>query len=282
MLVATALYTTSYQSSTQVASVLPAVLVNLTNGDRAADKLNSLSTNAQLTAAAQAKANDMAAKGYFAHNSPGGQTPWTWMSNAGYSFVDAGENLAVDFTDSTDVEHAWMNSPEHRANILNSNFTEVGIATAQGMYQGHMVTFVVQMFGRPASKTAAAQPIVSKTVAPEEMAVATTRVLGADAYVKPAATTTNATTTVPAVANPSASVPPAPFWGFFATTPRLFLRAGYLAFAFLLLLALGFTTRSELKKHHMKHVYAVLVLLMFMGGLFLFANQFIFTNPIIV
>ena len=48
----------------------------------------------------------------------------------------AGENLAVNFSDSQDVTNAWMNSPEHRANILNGDFTQIGIATAQGTYKG--------------------------------------------------------------------------------------------------------------------------------------------------
>jgi hypothetical protein len=95
------------------------------------------------------KANDMATKGYFAHTSPEGLSPWYWFKQAGYDFVYAGENLAVNFSDSAEVDKAWMNSPGHRDNILNTKYTEVGIATANGMYQGRPTTFVVQEFGRP-------------------------------------------------------------------------------------------------------------------------------------
>lgn len=132
-----------------LAAIISSVLVDLTNTDRAIEGLHGLSVNQTLIEAAQLKANDMAAKGYFAHNSPDGKNPWYFFKEAGYSFAYAGENLAVFFGDSEDVEQAWMNSPTHRANILSSNFTEIGIATAEGMYQGRSTVFVVQMFGTP-------------------------------------------------------------------------------------------------------------------------------------
>jgi len=133
-----------------LASVLPAVLVDLTNGNRAELGIGQLSVNPLLTVAAQEKANDMARNSYFAHTSPGGVAPWHWFEVAGYKFSYAGENLAVNFTDSSAIDVAWMNSPLHRANIVNGNFTEIGIATAEGVYNGQATIFVVQMFGRPA------------------------------------------------------------------------------------------------------------------------------------
>ncbi|MEK7613729.1 MAG: CAP domain-containing protein [Patescibacteria group bacterium] len=135
-----------------LAAVVASVLVDLANGDRAGEGLHGLSVNPTLVEAAQAKADDMARAGYFSHNSPDGKTPWYWFGEAGYQFSYAGENLAVFFGDSADVERAWMNSPSHRANILSSNFTEIGIATAEGYYQGQPTVFVVQMFGAPATK----------------------------------------------------------------------------------------------------------------------------------
>ncbi len=95
------------------------------------------------------KADDMATKGYFAHTSPEGLTPWYWFAQVGYNYTYAGENLAINFNESKDVDTAWLASPTHRANILNSHYTEIGIATAQGMYKGVQATFVVQMFGTP-------------------------------------------------------------------------------------------------------------------------------------
>lgn len=140
------------KSGSYLAAVVSSVLVDLTNFDRASEGLHGLSVNDTLVQAAQLKANDMAQKEYFAHNSPDGQTPWYWFKEAGYQFSYAGENLAVFFGDSEDVEQAWMNSPAHRANILNSNFTEIGIATAEGYYQGQKTVFVVQMFGTPSAR----------------------------------------------------------------------------------------------------------------------------------
>lgn len=150
-----------------VAAIYPAVLVDLTNESRLANNAPALRFNPLLKESAQLKANDMAEKGYFAHVSPDGKTPWYWFGQVGYEFVYAGENLAVDFTQSVDVERAWMNSPTHRANILNQNFTEIGIAAAEGTYKGRSTVFVTQAFGRPAvSSVIASEP--NLTPGPEE------------------------------------------------------------------------------------------------------------------
>ncbi len=149
-----------------LASILPPILIADTNANRANDNLQSLQTSARLTEAAQLKANDMAAKGYFSHVSPTGVTPWHWFDQVGYNYEYAGENLAVNFTDSQDVINAWMNSPEHRANILSVNFSQIGIAAASGTYEGRPAIFVVQLFGRPAPIAALAP------TAPSQVAVA--------------------------------------------------------------------------------------------------------------
>jgi hypothetical protein len=73
----------------------------------------------------------------------------------GYKYSAAGENLAINFVESKDINDAWMRSPGHRANILNNKFTEVGIAAAQGIYRGRQTIFVVQFFGKPAKTSAA-------------------------------------------------------------------------------------------------------------------------------
>ena len=138
--------------SDYLASVGSAVLVDLANTDRAVSTVPPLSPSPLLTKAAQEKADDMAAKGYFSHTSPTGVTPWHWFTDVGYDYAYAGENLAIDFTDSAQVNQAWMNSPAHRANLIDPGFTEIGIATAQGVYQGHQTTFVVQLFGKPKAR----------------------------------------------------------------------------------------------------------------------------------
>ena len=132
-----------------LADVLPRVLVDLTNNNRLASNLGGLKTNPMLEEAARRKAADMAEKSYFAHYSPEGLSPWYFIQSVNYDFIYAGENLAVFFSDSEDVVDAWMDSPGHRENILNQNFTEIGIATSKGYYKGEETIFVVQMFGKP-------------------------------------------------------------------------------------------------------------------------------------
>jgi hypothetical protein len=127
-------------------------IIALTNESRKELNLPSLKANLELSKAAQAKADDMLAKGYFSHNTPEGKTPWTFITAAGYNYISAGENLAVNFTEAENVETAWMNSPGHKANIVNKNFEEIGIGISQGEYQGHTAIFVVQMFGTPAEQ----------------------------------------------------------------------------------------------------------------------------------
>ncbi len=131
------------------AEVRSALLIEYANETRVKQELKSLTMNSALEQAAQLKANDMAEQGYFDHVNPQGLVPWHWFSQAGYSFRFAGENLAVNFDDSDEVHDAWLDSPSHRANILNAQFSEVGIATAEGEYRGEQATFVVQMFGTP-------------------------------------------------------------------------------------------------------------------------------------
>jgi len=132
-----------------LSAVLTAVLVDLTNTNRLTEKLNPLEFSPVLASAAQLKANDMAEKSYFAHTSPDGKNPWYWFTQSGYSFLYAGENLAVNFVDSEDVVRAWMNSEGHRANILNDKFSEIGIAMASGVYNGRESIYVVQLFAKP-------------------------------------------------------------------------------------------------------------------------------------
>jgi hypothetical protein len=154
----------AFQSFAHRAAVITAVLIDLANDSRVGAQAPHLTYNAQLQAAAQLKANDMAAKGYFAHQSPDGKMPWDWISLVGYPYVYAGENLAVDFNDSKEVNQAWLNSPTHRSNLLNPHFTEIGIATAEGMYQGRPTTFVVQLFG----SRDAVQPVQTRAIAATE------------------------------------------------------------------------------------------------------------------
>jgi len=146
-----------------VSAILPAVIVTETNKERVSESLGVLHRSAVLDAAAQMKANDMAKNQYFAHYSPTGVSPWYWFDQANYNFVHAGENLAIHFTDSGEIVDAWMDSPTHRANIMNGNYVEIGIGTAEGTYDGFSTVYVVQLFGTPA--------VGAPKVAGEEMKV---------------------------------------------------------------------------------------------------------------
>jgi len=141
-----------------VSTVLPAVVVQLTNDERADLGESTLRRNSTLDKAAQLKAQHMANNEYFSHYAPDGTSPWYWFDKAGYTYAHAGENLAIHFTDSDEVVEAWMNSPTHRANIVSGKFTEIGVGTAKGTFDGYETVYVVQLFGAPA-----ATPVV-KTV----------------------------------------------------------------------------------------------------------------------
>ncbi len=148
-------------------AITPANIIALTNESRGGFNLPALRENSVLDKAAQDKANDMLVRGYFSHNTPDGKTPWSFIQAAGYSYLSAGENLAVNFTEAENVEAAWMNSPGHKANILNKTFSEIGIGIAQGEFQGHAAIFVVQMFGDPAGEPVALSDIPTKVQIPD-------------------------------------------------------------------------------------------------------------------
>ncbi len=128
----------------------PGQIIAKTNEVRVKNKTPELKSNPKLTAAAQKKAEDMVAKGYWAHFSPDGKTPWDFVREAGYEFLAAGENLARDFDSISPMVSAWLASPSHADNLLSSNFTEIGVGVAQGVISGKNTTVVVQIFGKPA------------------------------------------------------------------------------------------------------------------------------------
>lgn len=116
------------------------------------EMLPPLIENAKLNAAAKAKAEDMFLKQYFEHISPSGVDPGTLVKNFGYDYIVAGENLILgNFASEQEVVQNWMNSPGHRANILNNRVIEIGVAIIKGTYEGYTVWMGVQEFGLPLS-----------------------------------------------------------------------------------------------------------------------------------
>ena len=93
--------------------------------------------NAQLDAAAKAKADDMFKKQYFEHISPSGVGPGQLVKSVGYDYLVVGENLILgNFASEQEMVQLWMNSPGHRANILNKRFSQIGVAVVKGTYKG--------------------------------------------------------------------------------------------------------------------------------------------------
>jgi uncharacterized protein YkwD len=107
-------------------------VVTLVNAARARAGCAPLKVNAQLTKAAQGHSADMAKRNYFAHNTPGGVTPWTRIAQAGYPKAALAENIAAGQPTADQVVRAWLNSPPHRANILNCGLRSVGTGVARG------------------------------------------------------------------------------------------------------------------------------------------------------
>jgi len=134
-------------------------VLELVNKKRAEANLPPLALSTELSSAATAKANDMFSKNYWAHISPTGTTPWAFITAAGYNYVYAGENLARNFNTSAEVVEAWMNSATHRANILKSDYKDIGLAVMNGKLNGEETTLVVQEFGtRAIPQLAQTQP----------------------------------------------------------------------------------------------------------------------------
>ncbi len=176
----TGLFTIAQQATP--AAVVASTVVKDTNVARADANLKLLTRSAVLDRAAALKANDMMKNQYFAHRSPSGVTPWYWFDQAKYKYLRAGENLAVHFSDSTELVDAWLASPSHRANIMNGKYTEIGIGMTSGTFEGVQTIFVVQLFGTPApsSKQGASVGLLDKNeyrvvsesidIAPEQLA----------------------------------------------------------------------------------------------------------------
>lgn len=133
-------------------------LLELTNQERQKNGLSTLALNPELSAAAQKKAENMLANNYWAHNNPEGKTPWDFIINSGYEYLYAGENLAKDFSDSSGVVAAWMDSQTHKENILRGEYQDIGFAIVNGTLNGHETTLVVQMFGKEKSQTVVQKP----------------------------------------------------------------------------------------------------------------------------
>lgn len=127
-------------------------IVFWTNLERSDENTPSLEESSRLKMAAALKIKDMFEKQYFQHVSPDGLDAASLAKKSGYEFLLVGENLALgNFIDEKDLVKAWMSSPGHRKNILDSKFTEIGVAASKGTFEGRSTWLAVQIFGRPTS-----------------------------------------------------------------------------------------------------------------------------------
>jgi uncharacterized YkwD family protein len=114
-------------------------VVELTNQERAKNGLKPLALDTALSKVAREKSRDMQNKGYFSHTSPTYGSPFDMMKKFGITYRSAGENIAMGQPTPEAVVKAWMNSAGHRANILNSGYTHIGVGhIASGNYWTQM------------------------------------------------------------------------------------------------------------------------------------------------
>ncbi|OGN02861.1 MAG: hypothetical protein A2655_04565 [Candidatus Yanofskybacteria bacterium RIFCSPHIGHO2_01_FULL_43_42] len=147
------------------------LVINFTNTERTTRNLNALSANTLLDSAALKKAEDILERDYFEHTAPDGIKASDLVSDAGYQFLLVGENLALgNFDDEADLVAAWMDSPGHRANILQPKYKDIGVAAVRGEYEGKDVWVSVQIFAVPSSECEAPSPRQATVI--EEMRIA--------------------------------------------------------------------------------------------------------------
>ncbi len=128
-----------------------------TNIQRAKFGLPPLKENSVLSETAVIKVDDMFKNQYFAHESSSGISVDGLVKRAGYNYIAIGENLASgSFENDEKLVQAWMDSPGHRANILNTRYVEIGVSVKKGIYEGKTTWLAVQHFGMPLS--ACSQP----------------------------------------------------------------------------------------------------------------------------
>lgn len=153
-------------------------IVDLTNAVRVQKGLPELAYVAPLNTSADAKANDMVSQSYFSHTGPHNHTLAYFLNQANYKYRVAGENLAMGFSDADSVVNAWIKSPSHYSNLIDTDFSQIGIGVEAGYYDGQPTVYVAQHFGDPMpgavvrssaalSKTASSTGALSTSTAPQ-------------------------------------------------------------------------------------------------------------------
>ncbi|MCH8741953.1 CAP domain-containing protein [Patescibacteria group bacterium] len=271
-----------------LAAVFPNVVVDLTNSNRGSAGLSTLQINSLLEKAAQQKAQDMAQKGYFDHTSPEGKTPWYWLDKAGYRYSYAGENIAIHFYDSQDLVKSWMNSSSHRTNILNKNFTEIGIGVATGLYKGKETVYIVQLFGKPTAALAKTTELKTEQATPIEIIPEIKEILSREIssdmfYAKEASIETTlpkTTTTIQAHEEPTINQPvfQSSLAQRLSSSPRVILKYLYFFLFIIIILALVLNIFIKIRIQHPPLIINGLLLLFLITAVFLINNYFMISQ----
>lgn len=132
-------------------------IIVLTNQIRQNLRLTQLIESPALNQAAYDKAQDMLVNQYFAHFSPRGQGLNYWLDRLNYQYQTAGENLALGFSDVSEVINSWSKSQTHYANLIDPDFKEIGVGVASGDFKGGDTTLIAQFFAAPGPKNLSAE-----------------------------------------------------------------------------------------------------------------------------
>ena len=137
----------------------------LSNSERSAAGVPSVSYNSSLSQAAQMRAQDMISNDYWSHTSPSGLSMGYFLGAVGYPVYAAGENLYRGYDSDGDVVAAWMGSSSHRTTVLNADYNEIGVGYASGSLGGESTTVVVAYYASTGPVYAPA-PVVYEPPAP--------------------------------------------------------------------------------------------------------------------
>lgn len=143
-------------------------IISFTNKERKNNdsSLVNLKENNLLKNIAAIRVKDMFNYQYFEHNSPMGDNASKEAAKNGYTYITIGENIALgNFPGSSGLVTAWMNSPGHRANILNKNYTEIGVYAMQGTYKNQNVWIAAQIFGKPMAGCTSPDAVLKDNIA---------------------------------------------------------------------------------------------------------------------
>lgn len=135
---------------------IPTIINNM-NIERQERGLNSLKVDATLSKVAQSRSQFLAEEGRIYHISAPAGTPWPNLSQAGYSYTLAGENLAMGIENTEVLSDRWMASPKHMENILEGSYEDVGVGVTSGYYNGSPASYVVVYFGKKSPTSASRQ-----------------------------------------------------------------------------------------------------------------------------